>query len=436
MKLLVKKTVIFVTYCIFLSVCCELVLFLGAAAFPPVHAVISGEVKEYPPLDDVRLGVRPNPAHPDHDMKGFRNKNIPVHIDVLALGDSQTYGNAVARFQAWPQRVAQMTGMSTYNMAFGGYSPAHGLLLLDEVIALRPKRVILSVYAGNDLYDCFDVVYRLHQLPEMRNKDDRVIAEVEALEAAESLRSEVVRYYNMRAPKQTKKTEEGSDARVSRNAESVQWVQKIQSAFVSFRSSVMGIAGRSNLVGFGRALVRMMCYYYDLSRYIWSHIRDDALRTKDYCQVYDGKKFQTVFTSVYRHCALNTDDLRIREGQRILYAVIADMRERLAKEGIALSVVCIPTKECAFWEVVEADKGSAFDPDYTRLVEKETVFWEKTQAFLADNNIPVINTLPVLRLCFRDGKQPFSATYDGHLNPLGQKVVAERVAFALGEMQS
>ena len=49
--------------------------------------------------------------------------------------------------------LASEHSISVYNMAFGGYGPAHNLLQLDEALALTPARIIISIYLGNDFYD-------------------------------------------------------------------------------------------------------------------------------------------------------------------------------------------------------------------------------------------------------------------------------------------
>lgn len=41
-----------------------------------------------PIIYDERLGWRPNPEHPEHDSKGFRNKFVPNEISIVCMGDS------------------------------------------------------------------------------------------------------------------------------------------------------------------------------------------------------------------------------------------------------------------------------------------------------------------------------------------------------------
>ncbi len=89
----------------------ELALQLLSFVFPRVDCVLSLNPKA---LSDERLIVRGNPKHPEHDEKGFRNKSVPQKVDVLAIGDSQTYGTGVNAGQDWPQQMQSLGKIETY----------------------------------------------------------------------------------------------------------------------------------------------------------------------------------------------------------------------------------------------------------------------------------------------------------------------------------
>src|SRR5258708_10249177 len=50
---------------------------------------------------DDRLGHRPSPGVPGHDGRGWRNPAAYKKADVVALGDSQTYGEGVDAMETW-----------------------------------------------------------------------------------------------------------------------------------------------------------------------------------------------------------------------------------------------------------------------------------------------------------------------------------------------
>ena len=113
---------------------------------------------------DQRLGWRFNSGYPDIDEWGFRNRQVPHQVDLVALGDSQTYGYGVELAQAWPQQLARLSGLDSYNFACSGYGPGHSLLLWEEALSLKPKHIIVALYAGNDAFDSFNLLYNGGQL--------------------------------------------------------------------------------------------------------------------------------------------------------------------------------------------------------------------------------------------------------------------------------
>ena len=110
-----------------------------------------------PPLwiRDATLGNRGNPQHPDHDARGYRNVRALREADVVAIGDSHTYGIGVAREEAWPAVLGAQLARPVYSIAHGGYGPGHYERVLPEALALRPRVVVIGVHLGNDLYDAY-----------------------------------------------------------------------------------------------------------------------------------------------------------------------------------------------------------------------------------------------------------------------------------------
>jgi hypothetical protein len=95
-------------------------------------------------VPDERMVWRGNPLRPDHDRWGYRNPDRPARADVVALGDSQTYGPDDPS-RAWPSVLARRAGLIVYNMALPGYGPGQSLLQLDDALSLDPKELVVSV---------------------------------------------------------------------------------------------------------------------------------------------------------------------------------------------------------------------------------------------------------------------------------------------------
>ncbi len=76
------------------------------------------ELKPHPNLGHVVV-----PSSGGHDRWGFRNSDVPAKADIVAIGDSVTYGYSASADKSWPAWLAQFSGRSVYNLALGGYGP-------------------------------------------------------------------------------------------------------------------------------------------------------------------------------------------------------------------------------------------------------------------------------------------------------------------------
>lgn len=127
-------------------------------------ALSPGMIRYHP-----RLGWELTPGwrggHRHHDFAtsytigadGFRSsgresRDAPLTV---MLGDSFTFGIGVADEQTFVRRMADQDPARRYlNGGVPGYSTDQQLILLEERIgSLRPERVVLVVYVGNDLLD-------------------------------------------------------------------------------------------------------------------------------------------------------------------------------------------------------------------------------------------------------------------------------------------
>jgi lysophospholipase L1-like esterase len=92
------------------------------------------------------------PGDAGHDAWGFRNARVPQGVDVVAIGDSQTYGVSAAATDSWPAWLTRLSGRSVYNLAVPGYdTPQYERLLAEHARDLSPEIVVVGFYFGNDL---------------------------------------------------------------------------------------------------------------------------------------------------------------------------------------------------------------------------------------------------------------------------------------------
>src|SRR6267143_427695 len=106
-------------------------------------------------VPDPELGNRLAPNIVGLDSNGFRNDVVPTRADIVAIGDSQTWGVNADRQDAWPQQLAKLSGRSVYNMSLGGYGPVQYWVLTDRAQKFSPRIIIVGLYFGNDFYDTY-----------------------------------------------------------------------------------------------------------------------------------------------------------------------------------------------------------------------------------------------------------------------------------------
>lgn len=97
-----------------------------------------------------------------HDILGFRNRQIPDVVDVITIGDSQTYGNNAPIEQSWPGQVQAALACKSpivYNMSVGGWGAVEYLEIFRKALLFKPRVIIVAFYSGNDPMDSFLKVY-------------------------------------------------------------------------------------------------------------------------------------------------------------------------------------------------------------------------------------------------------------------------------------
>lgn len=386
----------------------EVMLQALAWALPGVDRLVSP--REFV-VKDARLGHRPSPRNPDHDFRGFRNAAVPREAFVVALGDSQTYGTGVSREQAWPQQVRVMSGLVTYNMAFGGYGPGHSVVLLDEALGLKPKVIIEAFYAGNDLYDTYSFVYNEGRLIALRSSDRRTLNAIAEADSQRPLTPEIAQHFqSLFGPAVTENDP-------ARRAGLKTYLSESSRLYGMLRAVKRSLSRR----GRGPSILRTED---------WESITRQARKLDQYVQVYETERVKTVFTSDYRLLGNSLDDPRIAEGFRMAMDAMVLMRDRCRDAGVAFQVLLLPTKEFAFGEVANNAFVQA-NPAYGRLLQNEALLWSKTREVLSERGVEVLDAVPRLRESLRNGKQLYHMTVDGHPNPAGHQAIA---VFVLEEL--
>lgn len=368
----------------------ELALRAAGALWVPASVLVS-----HHRVHDEQLGWRLNPDYPDVDAWGFRNEGVPDQADIVILGDSQTYGYGVAPELSWPRQLTTQTGWSTYNIACSGYSPAHGLVIWDHVIALQPRFVVAALYAGNDLYDTFDLVYGHGQLAHLRSPNSRRQAQLSALEAADPL---------------------AERARLVTRMGRSPWPLRdfLRDHFALFHFVRHLGNGSAALAGRGGDS--------------WQAAQQRALLHPAFLYAHDGGAgSRTTLTVAKRLLPLDTADLRIDEGLHLTLRALREMAQRSAAAKARFLVLWIPTKELVFAPGIAA--GTM--PRLQHLIDAETAVQQQVRDSAADLGVPFIDALPALRRSLVLGEGPYPESPDGHPTEIGYAHIAGIVAAVL-----
>ncbi len=94
------------------------------------------------------------------DANGYRNRAVPDRSDIVALGDSNTWGVSVYADETWPRILERETKLSVYNISMPAWGPDDILMAMPRALQLKPKFVIVGLYLGNDIYEAYERIAR------------------------------------------------------------------------------------------------------------------------------------------------------------------------------------------------------------------------------------------------------------------------------------
>lgn len=98
---------------------------------------------------DADLGYRLSSDFAEADAAGFRN-SAGARIEILAIGDSHTYGNNVRSDAAWPAVLTRTSGLQTYNAGVGSYGILAYHAVLNSQCLPETRAAIIALYPAND----------------------------------------------------------------------------------------------------------------------------------------------------------------------------------------------------------------------------------------------------------------------------------------------
>jgi hypothetical protein len=332
--------------------------------------------------DDV-LGAVPaaNTKAGGFDAWGFRNRSVPETSDIVAIGDSHTYGNTATMEDSWPYALARLSGRQVYNMGLGGYGPnQYSHLLKTKATGLKPRTIVVGLYMGDDFENAFLITYGLEHWAHLRTLPvDKVNFDIWEAPPAPS------------------------------------W-HKVVRLWLSRHSVLYQLVFHNSLVGRfqGEVQIKNAHQFSDSATSL-------SIPEKNILEAFLPK-------GILRR--LDQSSQSVREGMRITFKLLAEMNEISRQNRAQFLVAVIPTKEMVFAEYLEHKAKLPLGDVIDKLLENERLAREKTFQFLRDAQIAYVDTLPALR---RSVSQELYARTAADIHPgrNGYRVIAEAVLEAL-----
>lgn len=334
-------------------------------------------------ISDDQLGHRIKPNSAGHDSWGFRNETVLQSVKIVAIGDSQTYGESAKANYSWPAQLQKLMNRNVYNLSLGGYGPVeYWYLLRDKALKLKPSLIIAGFYFGNDLIDAYNSVYTNHYWKELRRPE---------FVAQESVGSKFIRGLS--------NDNNDNNNKIMGNLRD--WLAHHSILYRVLTYSFMGDTFRSletRLGNYGRDLII---------------IKDEENK------IYSGLK------PVYRLKHLRLNDPKKQEGLQICLDLFKQMNELCMENHIKLIVALIPTKISVFSGYMahtRRDNSHVID----EVIKNESRVNTMVQSYFIGNNISYIDLLGALSNSIKHN-QPYFANFDDHPNKNGYKVIAKSI---------
>jgi len=339
-------------------------------------------------IADPALGTRIKPHTTGHDALGFRNPEVPERADLVAIGDSMTYGYGAAGIDSWPRQLGILLQEPVYNMALGGYGPLHYLYLAEhDAKRLRPRLLLVGFYFGNDLIDAYTAAYR--------NSHWHGWREAGSLDGGESKLPPI----DAAEPKKL---------------------------FAGLRD---WLAKHSVLYSILRVTVLPRLTLWEQDR-MASQAPDRRMRWIDP----SVPSVRTIFTPGLRLSALDPQLPIVQEGLRITKRAFTALKNGANAQGVRLLVVLIPTKERAYCRFLK-DSGERMPNALVRLCDDEERVKEDLVQFLVASMIAHVDVTGAMEEQIRKHIQIYPTDSDSHPRSKGYGVIARAVFDAVRRQQ-
>lgn len=354
-----------------------LTILINLKIFPDYKTASANQV-----YDDKLLYVVPPHLYHDLDKNGFRNAGVPQKVDIVAIGDSMTYGYNALSKDAWPQRLASKSNLSVYNMGMGGWGPAQYYYVTDKALELEPSSIVVGFYTGNDLLDACYVFTKLDYWKNFAKDNNLRI-------------DDCLKYGS-------------SDGH---------WDPEAQPDLLSqLRNSVR----YSN--------VFMALKQVKVIRDFISYDRDlkFAKENPDIFLVVDNSDINVIL-NVDSLSSVDQNSPYVKNGIELTKFFYRGMADRIHAKGGKMIVVFIPTKEDAFYNFL-LSKGYKLSEKYSQSVSAERAIIADFSNYFKKLGVDSVDARSFMEAKIESKNQPLFLNYmDSHPTPVGYDAIAEAI---------
>jgi hypothetical protein len=352
-------------------------------------AVTPGDFLRATLISDPALGFRIAPHNTGHDALGFRNSRVPEHAEIVAIGDSMTYGTSAPREGSWPYQLSNLLHKQVYNMGLGGYGPLQYLFLAKhDARKLRPKLLVVGFYFGNDFMDAYFATREIPYWFSWRETD--------------STAGGMTQY------RRTLATEPSKDFAALRD-----WLSRHSVLYSMIKVTLLQRVA------------------------LWEQDRLTSQTTPDHEMLWidpSNHSIRTTFTPLLRLSAMDAKLPSVREGMQITKAAFVALKTYINDQGLRLLVVLIPTKERVYCRYLK-DTGTHMPGAFAKLCGVEQEDKEQLENFLAMNRLAYVDVTTALEDQVDRHAQIYLKNYDAHPAALGNGVIARVVYDAIRRQQ-
>ena len=331
-------------------------------------------------IRDNVLGVIIPPKSSGHDEWGFRNRKVPSSVDIVALGDSHTYGNTAKMTESWPNIVGKLTGKSVYNFGLGGYSPnQYYYLFQNKALNLKPNIIICGLYMGDDFLGALEMTYSLEYWKFLRNPS--FDQKVDYRDVWEKIPD------------------------ISWHKEARNWLST--HSFI-YRLTVHGLFDRLK----GSVQIRNASKYYESTSVLIEH----------------ENNIEEAFLPKGVKKNLDQQNPGIKEGMRITFHILKDMNDICKRNNIIFIVAVIPTKESVFSKHIENNSKMFLSDVIDSAIKNENIARKMLFEYFLKYDIRYIDLLPPMQSAVEREKIYAASAVDTHPNKNGYRVIGEYIA--------